>query len=228
MFLLVYLPSCSNLCCSMFSVDHTSSLSDTAFKGKPLPCSPCTTCLPQRIFVNMLKICSVQFSCFILQHSDSVGSQFAFASSFFRWLGGTMGGGKDKHGEGDKGLFSNIMHGVAGGHGYPHQGYPPQGYPPPPGAYPPPPGAYPPPPGAYPPAPGAYPPQHGYPQPGGYPPQHGGYPPAGYPGSSHQGMNCSYILCLLAFKSTEPSEQLSSIPTEIHQVIVLFFPKNSK
>uniref|UniRef100_K3ZAK1 Rhodopsin n=1 Tax=Setaria italica TaxID=4555 RepID=K3ZAK1_SETIT len=118
-----------------------------------------------------------------------------------------MGGGKDKHGESDKGLFSNIMHGVGGGHGYPHQGYPPQGYPPPPGAYPPPPGAYPPPPGAYPPPPGAYPPQHGYPQPGGYPP-HGGYPPAGYPGSSHQGMNCSSILCL-AFKSTESSEWIA-------------------
>ncbi|PWZ19236.1 hypothetical protein Zm00014a_029307 [Zea mays] len=89
-----------------------------------------------------------------------------------------MGGGKDKHDESDKGLFSNLMHGVAGGHGYPPQGYPPQGYPPQPGAYPPPPGAYPPP-------PGAYPPQYGYPQPGGYPTQ-GGYPPAGYPGSSHQ------------------------------------------
>jgi hypothetical protein len=124
-----------------------------------------------------------------------------------------MGGGKDNPGEGDKGLFSNIMHGVAGGsHGYPHQGYPPQGYPPQPGAYPPPPGAYPPPPGAYPPPPGAYPPQHGYPQPGGYPPQHGGYPPAGYPGSSHQGMNCSSIS--LTLKSTEPSSESSlAIPS---------------
>lgn len=89
-----------------------------------------------------------------------------------------MGGGKDKHDESDKGLFSSLAHGLAQGghHGYPPQGYPPQG------AYPP--GAYPPPPGAYPPQ--GYPPQqHGYP-PQGYPPQ-GGYPPAGYPGSSGHG-----------------------------------------
>lgn len=121
-----------------------------------------------------------------------------------------MGGGKDKHDESDKGLFSNMMHGVAGGHGYPHQGYPPQGYPPPPGAYPPPPGAYPPPPGAYPPPPGAYPPQHGYPQPGGYPP-HGGYPPAGYPGSSHQGMISPSVLIV---KYNEIKISSSSIRTD--------------
>lgn len=69
-----------------------------------------------------------------------------------------MGGSKDE--QQDRGLFSNLMHGVAGGgggHGYP---YPPQQ-----GYYPPPPTAYPPPPPA------------GYG--GGY-----GYPPAGYPGSS--------------------------------------------
>jgi hypothetical protein len=40
-----------------------------------------------------------------------------------------MGGGKDKHDESNKGLFSNMMHGVAGGHGYPHQGYPEQNIP---------------------------------------------------------------------------------------------------
>ena len=76
-----------------------------------------------------------------------------------------MGGGKDKHDESDKGLFSHHGHGMAqGGPGYP------------PGAYPPPPGAYPP--QGYPPA--GYP-QQGYP-PAGYP--HGAHPPAGYPGSS--------------------------------------------
>uniref|UniRef100_J3M3G6 Rhodopsin n=1 Tax=Oryza brachyantha TaxID=4533 RepID=J3M3G6_ORYBR len=72
-----------------------------------------------------------------------------------------MGGAKD---EKDRGLFSNLMHGVAGGGGY---GYPPQQ-----GYYPPPPTAYPPPPTGY-----------------GY-----GYPPAGYPGSSapHQGYGSSH------------------------------------
>nr|GMD76099.1 glycine-rich protein A3-like [Ipomoea batatas] len=34
-----------------------------------------------------------------------------------------MGGGKDKHDESDKGLFSHLGH-------HAHQGYPPQGYPP--------------------------------------------------------------------------------------------------
>ncbi|TKY70195.1 Glycine-rich protein A3 [Spatholobus suberectus] len=65
-----------------------------------------------------------------------------------------MGGGKDKHHEEDKGIFSHLAHGVAqaASHGPPH--------------------------GAYPPHPGAYPPHQGYPP--GYPPQ-GGYPPAGYP-----------------------------------------------
>ena len=72
-----------------------------------------------------------------------------------------MGGGKDKHDDHEKGLFS---------HGH----YPPGQYPPPPGAYPPH-GGYPPAQG-YPPA--GYPPQ-GYP-PSGYPPQ--GYPPSGYAG----------------------------------------------
>jgi hypothetical protein len=105
------------------------------------------------------------------------GALFPHSLLYLFLLQETMGGGKDKHDESDKGLFSNMMHGVAGGHGYPPQGYPPQ-----PGAYPPPPGAYPPPPGGYPPPPGAYPPQYGYPQPGGY------------PGGSHQGgMTCSSI-----------------------------------
>jgi hypothetical protein len=67
-----------------------------------------------------------------------------------------MGGGKDKHEEKDRGLFSNMMHG--GRYGYPHEGYgyPPQGYPPPGVPYPSH-GAYPPPPIAYPPS-GVYPP----------------------------------------------------------------------
>ncbi|MQL86487.1 hypothetical protein Taro_019028 [Colocasia esculenta] len=90
-----------------------------------------------------------------------------------------MGGGKDKDKHdgsesSDKGLFSNIAHGLSGyppGSGYPAApgAYPPQGYPPAPGGYPP---------QGYPPQ--GYPPQ-GYP-PQGYPPQ--GYPPAGYPGHS--------------------------------------------
>jgi hypothetical protein len=73
-----------------------------------------------------------------------------------------MGGGKD---ESDKGLFSTIMQGYGGGHGYPYpsnHGYPPQGYPPL----------------------VAYPPQYGYShsQPGCYSSHgHGGYPPSGYP-----------------------------------------------
>jgi hypothetical protein len=93
------------------------------------------------------------------------GALFPHSLLYLFLLQETMGGGKDKHDESDKGLFSNMMHGVAGGHGYPPQ-----------------PGAYPPPPGAYPPPPGAYPPQYGYPQPGGY------------PGGSHQGgMTCSSI-----------------------------------
>jgi len=91
-----------------------------------------------------------------------------------------MGGGKDKHDESDKGIFSNLAHGVAnashGGHGYP-------------------PGAYPPPPGAYPPHQG-YPPQQGYPPagypPGAYPPA--GYPPAGYPASSHAPGTLPFVL----------------------------------
>ena len=84
-----------------------------------------------------------------------------------------MGGGKDKHNEEEKGVFSHLAHGVAqAAHGYPPGAYPPhQGYPPGHGY---------PPQGGYPPA--------GYP-PAGYPPAAGGYPPAGYhphgyPGSS--------------------------------------------
>ncbi|MCH92028.1 glycine-rich protein, partial [Trifolium medium] len=65
--------------------------------------------------------------------------------------------GKDKHDESsDKGMFSNLAHGIAGAatHG---GGYPPQhGYPPQQGGYP----------------PSGYPPQQGYP-PSGYPPQQG-------------------------------------------------------
>ncbi|WVZ26159.1 hypothetical protein V8G54_004703 [Vigna mungo] len=87
-----------------------------------------------------------------------------------------MGGGKDKHDESDKGIFSNLVHGVAnashGGHGYP--------------------------PGAYPPPPGAYPPQQGYPPagypPGAYPPA--GYPPAAYPASSHAPGTLPFVLLL--------------------------------
>ncbi|CAH9080750.1 unnamed protein product [Cuscuta epithymum] len=80
-----------------------------------------------------------------------------------------MGGGDEhnKHGEQDKGLFSNLAH-----HLQPHGGYPPGAYPPPPGAYPPPPGAYP---------PQGFP-QAGYP-PNAYPPQ--GYPQAGYPPNAY-------------------------------------------
>ena len=64
-----------------------------------------------------------------------------------------MGGGKDKHNEEEKGVFSHLAHGVAqAAHGYP--------------------------PGAYPPPPGAYPPYQGYP-PAGYPPH--GYPGSSAP-----------------------------------------------
>ncbi|KAJ1396825.1 hypothetical protein SESBI_32217 [Sesbania bispinosa] len=44
-----------------------------------------------------------------------------------------MGGGKDKHHDDDKGIFSHLAHGVA----HAAHGYPPGAYPPPPGAYPP-------------------------------------------------------------------------------------------
>ncbi|OIW10784.1 hypothetical protein TanjilG_27730 [Lupinus angustifolius] len=95
-----------------------------------------------------------------------------------------MGGGHDNHNGDDRGIFSHLAHGVAGGaHGYPPGAYPPQ-----PGAYPPQSGAYPPQPGAYPPHQG-YPPGQGYPHEHGYPPQQGyppqGYPSAGYPPASY-------------------------------------------
>ncbi|KAK9907657.1 hypothetical protein WJX75_007745 [Coccomyxa subellipsoidea] len=71
---------------------------------------------------------------------------------------------------GDKGLMSDIMHGMSGQHNYPQGGqYPPQGYYPGQGGYPPQPGYGPP---GYPPQQGGgYPPQGGYAPPGGYPPQ---------------------------------------------------------
>ncbi|CAA6656854.1 unnamed protein product [Spirodela intermedia] len=114
-----------------------------------------------------------------------------------------MGGGKDKdkgHEGGeqsDRGLVSNIAHGLAGYAGGHQSGYPPQGYPPQPGAYPPHQG--------YPPAHGGYPPQQGYPPQGyppqgyppqGYPPQ--GYPPAGYPSAPHHGSHGPGVGTLLA------------------------------
>jgi len=84
-----------------------------------------------------------------------------------------MGGGKDKHDEDERGLFSNLA-GYAVSHGTGSHG-----------AHYPPPGAYPPGPG-YPSAPG-YPPQGGYPTagypPAGYPPS--GYPPSGYPSAGY-------------------------------------------
>jgi hypothetical protein len=89
-----------------------------------------------------------------------------------------MGGGKD---ESDKELFSSMMQGYDGGHGYPYpsnHGYPPQVYPPP----------------------VAYPPQYGYShsQPGCYSSHgHCGYPPSGYPAAG--GMSLILLPSFLVF-----------------------------
>lgn len=95
-----------------------------------------------------------------------------------------MGGGKDKKHDdpADRGLFSNLAHGMAG---YQHSQYPPGQYPPPPGAYPH---------QGYPPA--GYPPA-GYPQ-AGYPPA--GYPPSGYPHGAYPGPSAPHQSGVFVFE----------------------------
>lgn len=133
-----------------------------------------------------------------------------------------MGGGKDKHDESDKGLFSHLAHGVAGyppgqyppPGGYPpQQGYPPQGYPPHGGGYPPQGGGYPPHGGGYPPQ--AYPPA-------GYPPAPGAYPPGGYPGgSSHTGHSGMILLTISFWMSCGKNKVLIELAL-VHFMLIFY------